>query len=67
MTTILIYLLGCYLMNSHQFLAKFLATGQIDSKFSLARQVINLVWPLVVVGMILMFFYYLATLKRGDE
>jgi hypothetical protein len=58
MSGIVIYLLGCYLMNSHQFLAKFLATGQLDSKFSLARQVINLVWPIVVVGMILTFFYY---------
>ncbi len=67
MTTILIYLLGCYLMNSHQFLAKALVSGQIDSEFSLARQVINLVWPLVVVGMILTFFYYLVTLKRGGE
>lgn len=67
MTTILIYLLGCYLMNSHQFLAKALVSGQIDSKFSLARQVINLVWPVVVVGMILAHGYFLLTLKRGGE
>lgn len=66
MFTILIYLLGCYLMNSHQFLAKAMTTGQLDSKFSLARQLINLVWPIVVFGMILPHGYFLLTLKRGD-
>jgi len=66
-TTILIYLLGCYLMNSHQFLAKFLAKGEADTSFSLARQLLNVVWPLVVVGMMVAHAYYLLTLKRGGE
>lgn len=67
MLTILIYLLGCYLMNSHQFLAKALAKGQADASFNLGRQLLNLVWPVVVVGMILAHGYFLLTLKRGDE
>lgn len=66
MFTILIYLLGCYLMNSHQFLAKAMAKGQADASFNLARQLINLVWPIVVFGMILAHGYFLLTLKRGD-
>lgn len=66
MFTILIYLLGCYLMNSHQFLAKAMAKGQADASFNIARQLINLVWPIVVFGMILAHGYFLLTLKRGD-
>ena len=66
MLTILIYLLGCYLMNSHQLLAKAMAKGQADASFNLARQLINLVWPIVVFGMILAHGYFLLTLKRGD-
>lgn len=64
MTTILIYLLGCYLMNSHQFLAKALVKGQADASFNLGRQLLNLVWPVVVVGMILAHGYFLLTLKQ---
>jgi len=55
------------LMNSHQFLAKFLAKGEADTSFSLARQLLNVVWPLVVVGMMVAHAYYLLTLKRGGE